>query len=52
MIAVIAYLASLQSWMTMTTEFGLSGAEVGQAVAWAIHTLLQAVQREEQDGNR
>ncbi len=42
-IAVVAYLASLQSWVTMTTEFGLSGAEAGQAVAWAIRALLEAV---------
>ncbi len=45
-IAVIAYLASLQSWMTMTSEFNLSGAEVGEAVAWAIQTLLDAVEKE------
>jgi len=43
MIAIIAYLASLQSWVTMTTELGLRGEQVGQAVAWAIETLLAAV---------
>jgi len=47
--AVIAYLASLQSWMTMTTEFALSGAEVGQAVGWAIHILVNAVEQEVKD---
>jgi AcrR family transcriptional regulator len=45
-IAIIAYLASLQSWVTITTEFGLSGEQVGQAVAWAIETLLAAVKEE------
>lgn len=48
-IAVIAYLASLQSWMTMTSEFGLTGAEVGEAVTWAIQTLLNAVEEEEKN---
>lgn len=42
-IAVIAYLASLQSWVTMTSEFGLTGEQAGQAVAWAIQTLLASL---------
>lgn len=44
-IAVIAHLSSLQTWLTMTEEFGLTGAQVGQAVVWAIQTLLADVRR-------
>lgn len=39
--AVIAHLSSIQIWQTITEEFGLSGAEVGQA--WAIGTLIRDV---------
>jgi hypothetical protein len=38
--AVIAYLASIQAWLTITGEFGLTGAQVGQGISWAITTLL------------
>jgi AcrR family transcriptional regulator len=38
--AIIAYLASIQAWITIQEEFGLTGAQVGQAVSWAIATLL------------
>jgi AcrR family transcriptional regulator len=38
--AVIAYLASIQAWVTMQDEFCLTGAQVGAAVTWAINTLL------------
>ncbi len=41
--AIIAYLASLQSWITMTSEFDMSGEEIGQAVSWAIHTLVASL---------
>lgn len=50
-VGVIAYLASLQSWVSMTTEFGLSGEQVGQAVAWAIRTLLAAVKEKQHADN-
>jgi hypothetical protein len=42
--AVIAYLASIQAWITMQDEFGLSGEQVGEAVSWAINTLLADLQ--------
>lgn len=42
-VALIAYLDSLQTWLTMTEEFGLSGAQVGEVVVWAIKTLLAEV---------
>jgi AcrR family transcriptional regulator len=42
-VAVIAHLSSLQTWLTMTEEFGLTGAEVGEAVTWAMKTLLASL---------
>jgi AcrR family transcriptional regulator len=42
--AVTAYLASIQAWITMQDEFGLSGEQVGEAVSWAINTLLADLQ--------
>jgi AcrR family transcriptional regulator len=50
-IAIISYLASLQSWVTMTTELGLPGEQAGVAVAWAIETLLAAVKEKEHANN-
>ena len=44
-VALIAYLDSLQTWLTMTEEFGLSGAQVGEVVVWAIKTLLAEVSK-------
>jgi AcrR family transcriptional regulator len=38
--AVIAYLASIQAWVTMQDEFALTSAQVGAGVTWAITTLL------------
>jgi AcrR family transcriptional regulator len=42
--AVIAYLASIQAWITIQDEFGLSGEQIGEAVSWAITTLLADLQ--------
>jgi hypothetical protein len=50
--AVVAYLASIQAWITMQDEFGLSGEGVGRAITWAINTLLndlRAQQSEQQN---
>ncbi len=44
-VALIAYLDSLQTWLTMTEEFGLSGTQVGEVVVWAIKTLLAEVSK-------
>jgi AcrR family transcriptional regulator len=38
--AVIAYLCSSNAWTTMQDESGLDAASAGQAVEWAIETLL------------
>jgi AcrR family transcriptional regulator len=50
--AIIAHLSSIQTWQTMTEEFGMTGADVGQAVAWAIGTLIRDLQtpRESDEG--
>jgi AcrR family transcriptional regulator len=45
--AVIAYLASIQAWITMRDEFSLTGEQIGNAVTWAIDTLLADLRRDE-----
>jgi AcrR family transcriptional regulator len=42
--AIISYLASIQAWLTIQDEFELTGVEVGQAVTWAITTLLADIE--------
>jgi AcrR family transcriptional regulator len=49
--AVIAYLASIQAWVTMQDEFSLTGAQVGEAVTWAIDTLLKDLEAREKGGS-
>jgi AcrR family transcriptional regulator len=39
--AVISYLLSSLTWKTMREEFNMTGAESGNAVAWAIRTLIE-----------
>lgn len=46
--AVIAHLSSIQTWQSMTEEFSMSGAEVGQAVSWAIGVLVCNLQSQSQ----
>ena len=41
--ALMRILVSVQTWLRMREEFGLSGAESGPLVAWALRTLLQEV---------
>jgi AcrR family transcriptional regulator len=48
-VAVIAHLSSVQTWVTMTEEFGLTGAQVGEAVAWAMKLLLAAVEESQRN---
>jgi AcrR family transcriptional regulator len=38
--AVISYLLSSRAWKTLREEFGMSGAESGKAVAWALRALI------------
>lgn len=51
-VAIIAHLSSLQTWLTMTEEFDLTGAQVGEAATWAIKTLLADVAKNTRDGAR
>jgi AcrR family transcriptional regulator len=48
--AIISYLASIQAWVTIQDEFGLTGAQVGRAVTWAIETLLAELEARPQPG--
>lgn len=43
--AVFFYLENMLAWVTMRDEAGLSGKEVGEAVAWAIGTLVNDLRR-------
>jgi AcrR family transcriptional regulator len=43
--AVIAYLHSMLAYTTLREESGLSGEEIGEAVAWAISTLVADLRR-------
>jgi AcrR family transcriptional regulator len=44
-IAVIAYLCSSRTWYVMKDEHGMNGDESGNAVAWAVRTLIADLQR-------
>jgi AcrR family transcriptional regulator len=46
---VIAYLASIQAWLTMREELGIDGVLAGESIAWAIQTLVDDLRRK-QDG--
>jgi AcrR family transcriptional regulator len=48
--AIISYLASIQAWVTIQDELGLTGAQVGRAVTWAIGTLLADLETRPQQG--
>lgn len=48
--AVIAYLHNMLAYTTMREESGLSGDEVGEAVAWAIHTLADDLRQRHREG--
>lgn len=46
LLAVVQLLYSAPAWQTMKDLSGLTGAEAGEAVSWAIRTLLDAARRE------
>jgi AcrR family transcriptional regulator len=46
--AVLAYLHNMLAYTTLREENGLSGEEVGTAVAWAIRTLVADLRRRDQ----
>jgi AcrR family transcriptional regulator len=50
--AVLAYLHNMLAYTTMREENGLSGEEIGEAVAWAIRTLVADLRRRHDDPGR
>lgn len=44
-VAVITYLLGSQAWKTMKEEYGMDGDESGKAVAWAVRTLINDLDR-------
>jgi hypothetical protein len=44
-LAILSYLLSSWTWKTLRDEFGMSGAESGKAVAWALRTLIADLRR-------
>ena len=40
--ASVGYLASARAWLALREEFGMTGAEAGAAIGWAVRTLIQA----------
>jgi AcrR family transcriptional regulator len=45
--ALFRVLASIQTWLRMREEFGLTGAESGETVGWAIKVLADAIRNGE-----
>jgi AcrR family transcriptional regulator len=50
--AVLAYLHNILAFTSMREESGLSGEEAGEAVAWAIETLVAELRRTHQPKKR
>ena len=50
--AVLGYLHNMLAYTTMREENGLSGAEIGEAVAWAIETLVADLRRRDESQRR
>ncbi|MFT4288910.1 TetR/AcrR family transcriptional regulator [Nocardioides sp.] len=45
--AILGYLDQGLAWFVLTSEFGLSGEEAGNAVGWAMRQIIEAVRRGE-----
>jgi AcrR family transcriptional regulator len=50
--AVLAYLHNMLAYTTMREENDLSGEEIGEAVGWALRTLIADLRRHHQDQGR
>jgi AcrR family transcriptional regulator len=50
--AVLAYLHNMLAYTTLREESGLSGAEVGDAVGWAIRTLIEDLRKRNIESRR
>jgi AcrR family transcriptional regulator len=44
--AVLHYLISSEAWRSLKDESGMTGAEAGHAVAWAVEALVAALKRQ------
>ena len=43
--ALVTYLNNVLAWSAMREDFGMSSAEVADAIGWALTTLLKDVRR-------
>jgi AcrR family transcriptional regulator len=50
--AVFGYLSNMLAWVTMRDEHGLSGAEIGQALKWALATLAEDLRQRNEAAGR
>jgi AcrR family transcriptional regulator len=50
--AVLGYLHNMLAYTTLREENGLSGEEIGQAIAWAIQTLVADLRRRQRTHRR
>jgi len=50
--AVLAYLHNMLAYTTLREESGLSGDEIGEALAWAITTLVEDLRRRNRQSTR
>lgn len=50
--AVLAYLHNMLAYTTLREENGLTGAEIGEATAWAIETLIADLRRRSRHSTR
>jgi AcrR family transcriptional regulator len=50
--AVLGYLHNMLAYTTLREENGLSGAEIGEAIGWAIRTLVADLRKRNRDSRR
>jgi AcrR family transcriptional regulator len=50
--AVLAYLHNMLAYTTLREESGLDGEEIGQALGWAIRTLVADLRRQQRQARR
>ena len=50
--AVLAYLHNMQAYTTLREESGMSGEEIGEAVGWAIQTLVDDLRKRNRQTRR
>jgi hypothetical protein len=49
---VLAYLHNMLAYTTLREENGLSGAEIGEAIGWAIRTLIADLRKRNRNSRR